>query len=114
MNPAALLVLFALLLVAPAGWVIPILAAMAAWSATRLLAARPTVRRGAARVGDRSSAPILLGFDAGGNQVELGERELSAHGLILGASGAGKSTSLLAILSEQIVRGAAAVAIDLK
>ena len=32
----------------------------------------------------------------------LGDEELSAHGLILGASGAGKSTTLLTILTEQI------------
>ena len=40
--------------------------------------------------------------------------ELSAHGLILGASGAGKSTTLLRILTEQIARGLPVVAIDMK
>jgi type IV secretory pathway TraG/TraD family ATPase VirD4 len=57
---------------------------------------------------------ILLGTEPSGRQVLLGDRELSAHGLILGASGAGKSTTLLRILSEQIRRGRPVVAIDLK
>ena len=35
----------------------------------------------------------------------LSEPQLSAHGLILGASGAGKSTTLLRILTEHIRRG---------
>ena len=42
------------------------------------------------------------------------ERQLAAHGLILGASGAGKSTTLLGILGDQIPAGAPVVAIDLK
>ena len=44
----------------------------------------------------------------------LSDRQLSAHGLILGASGAGKSTTLLTILTEQIRRGRPVVAIDMK
>jgi type IV secretory pathway TraG/TraD family ATPase VirD4 len=46
--------------------------------------------------------------------VTLADDELSAHGLILGASGAGKSTTLLRILTEQIARGRPVVAIDMK
>jgi type IV secretory pathway TraG/TraD family ATPase VirD4 len=57
---------------------------------------------------------IALGHDPAGRAVVLGERELSAHGLILGASGAGKSTTLLRILSDQIEQGAPVLAIDLK
>ncbi|HKO28689.1 MAG TPA: type IV secretion system DNA-binding domain-containing protein, partial [Solirubrobacteraceae bacterium] len=44
----------------------------------------------------------------------LTDHELAAHGLILGASGAGKSTTLLRILTEQIARGRPVVAIDMK
>jgi type IV secretory pathway TraG/TraD family ATPase VirD4 len=57
---------------------------------------------------------VTLGHDPSGRAVILGERELSAHGLILGASGAGKSTTLLRILADQIERGAPVLAIDLK
>jgi conjugal transfer pilus assembly protein TraD len=57
---------------------------------------------------------VLLGSDSAGGRVRLGPLELSAHGLILGASGAGKSTTLLTILTEYIRTGRPVVAIDLK
>jgi conjugal transfer pilus assembly protein TraD len=57
---------------------------------------------------------ITIGYDADGRAVEVPERALAAHGLILGATGAGKSTTLLTILGEQIRRGRPVVAIDLK
>jgi type IV secretory pathway TraG/TraD family ATPase VirD4 len=74
----------------------------ARFMALRSRAARP-------REGD-----IGLGVDARGRQVRLGEHELSAHGLILGASGAGKTTTLLTILSAEVRRGRPVVAIDMK
>jgi conjugal transfer pilus assembly protein TraD len=46
--------------------------------------------------------------------VTLSDHQLSAHGLILGASGAGKSTTLLSILAAGIERGRPVVALDLK
>jgi conjugal transfer pilus assembly protein TraD len=49
-----------------------------------------------------------------GRSVVLTDQQLSAHGLILGASGAGKSTTLLAILCDQVRRGRPVVAIDMK
>lgn len=55
-----------------------------------------------------------LGVDSKGEPVVLTDQQLSAHGLILGASGSGKTTSLLSILAGQIDRGRAVVAIDLK
>jgi type IV secretory pathway TraG/TraD family ATPase VirD4 len=57
---------------------------------------------------------IQLGTDAGGRAVSIDQRELAAHGLVLGASGAGKTTTLLTILCEQIRRGRPVVAIDMK
>ena len=57
---------------------------------------------------------VVLGVDDRGRPVHLSERQLAAHGLILGASGAGKSTTLLGILCQQIRRGRPVVAIDLK
>ncbi len=73
-------------------------------------------RAAAARVSGRDgeTGPLVLGLDARGRVLELSDSQLSAHGLILGASGAGKSTTLLAILTAQIRRGRPVVAIDLK
>lgn len=82
----------------------------AAVSVARSVAAR---RARTARVAPRPDS-ILLGTEAGGGPVQLSDRQLSAHGLIVGASGAGKSTTLLRILAEQIRRGQPVVAIDMK
>jgi hypothetical protein len=46
--------------------------------------------------------------------VILSDEQLAAHALILGASGAGKTTTLLAILTEHVRRGRPVVAIDMK
>jgi hypothetical protein len=46
--------------------------------------------------------------------VALSDRQLAAHALIVGASGAGKSTTLLSILGAQIRRGRPVIAIDMK
>jgi type IV secretory pathway TraG/TraD family ATPase VirD4 len=46
--------------------------------------------------------------------VLLSDEQLAAHGLVVGASGAGKSTTLLTILTDRIRRGRAVVALDLK
>ncbi len=57
---------------------------------------------------------LVLGRDSGGKAVVLEDRQLAAHGLIVGASGAGKSTSLLALLSDAVKRGRPVIAIDMK
>jgi type IV secretory pathway TraG/TraD family ATPase VirD4 len=58
--------------------------------------------------------PIPLGAGMDGRPVTLTEQQLAAHALILGASGAGKTTTLLAVLRHQIQQGRPVIAIDLK
>jgi len=73
--------------------------ALAAGAATALAFAvgRRVRARGARRRAIRGEAEgILLGADGRGQPVMLTEEQLSAHGLIVGASGAGKSTTALA------------------
>jgi type IV secretory pathway TraG/TraD family ATPase VirD4 len=60
------------------------------------------------------AAGVPLGISSSGRRVGLTDAQLATHGLIVGASGAGKSTTLLRILEEQIRRGQPVVAIDLK
>ena len=103
-------VAFAALMVSPAGPAAAALVAIAAVSAVR--AARGAARRW--RRGRAREGTIVLGADRKGRQVVIDEDDLSAHGLILGASGAGKTTTLLTILSNQVSRGRAVVAIDMK
>jgi conjugal transfer pilus assembly protein TraD len=57
---------------------------------------------------------IQLGRDPRGRPISLHEDQLGAHGLILGASGSGKSTTLVSITSQQIAAGRPVVVIDLK
>ncbi len=110
-SPRLMLILFVALLAAPA-WVTPaaLVAGVAAVAARQL---RQVVRRRDDERGGGSDQ-IRLGADRGGRPVSLEDRELAAHGLILGASGSGKTTALLSILDQQIRRGVPVVAIDLK
>jgi conjugal transfer pilus assembly protein TraD len=55
-----------------------------------------------------------LGRDAAGRAVALSDAQLGAHALIVGASGAGKSTTLQTILADRIARGHPVVVIDMK
>ena len=110
-------------------WTIPILFVVLAvpllWAGIGLLAtaavsaviavARSRVARRTRAAGPRGvDGAVVLGRDAGGDEVLISDRQLSAHALILGASGAGKSTSLLQILTDHIRRGTPVVAIDMK
>jgi type IV secretory pathway TraG/TraD family ATPase VirD4 len=56
----------------------------------------------------------VLGVDEDGRRVHLGDDQLSAHGLILGASGSGKTTTLLRILGDRIAAGQPVVVLDMK
>jgi conjugal transfer pilus assembly protein TraD len=103
---------FLALLLAPAPWAAA-LAVAAAVGVTGWRIARGAAARRAAAAARRQAA-VALGGDPRGRAVVLSEPELSAHGLVLGASGAGKSTTLLRILTDQIARGRPVVAIDMK
>jgi hypothetical protein len=67
--------------------------------------------RAARRQADRS---VVLGSDPRGRAVALSDHQLAAHALIVGASGAGKSTTMLGILAAQIHRDRPVIAIDMK
>jgi conjugal transfer pilus assembly protein TraD len=105
-----------LLLAGPPSWAT---AALVAGLLARLAVAvgRRSRTRAAARAAAGAAAErgaVTLGTDSTGRLVVLSEHALSAHGLILGASGAGKSTTLLRILASRIHDGCPVVAIDLK
>ncbi|HUO72504.1 MAG TPA: type IV secretion system DNA-binding domain-containing protein [Solirubrobacteraceae bacterium] len=102
------------LLVIPAAPATLVLAGVLACSAALSLVRAAAARRARATAAAPRADAIVLGSDAGGRAVRLCDRQLSAHGLIVGASGAGKSTTLLRILTEQIARGRPVIAIDLK
>ena len=85
--------------------------ALASLAVAVRVARRRSGRRGAAA---QPRDATLLGSDRRGGELTLDDRQLSAHGLILGASGAGKSTTLLTVLTDHIRRGRPVVAIDMK
>jgi conjugal transfer pilus assembly protein TraD len=102
------------LLAVPIGWAGIGLLAAAGVSAVIAVSRALTARRAQAAAAQRSAGAVVLGRDAGGGEVLISDRQLSAHALILGATGAGKSTSLLQILTNHIRRGTPVVAIDMK
>lgn len=61
------------------------------------------------------ASSVHLGSDVHTREAVLvSYRQLSEHGLIVGATGSGKTITLLAILCECVLRGLPVVAIDLK
>jgi conjugal transfer pilus assembly protein TraD len=110
------LVLFAVLLMAPIAWAVAAAAGIAAIAVLRAVRATQSGRSGRSgrMSADRQDDGVVLGVDGAGRPVRLTDRQLAAHALIVGASGAGKSTTLLGILCDQIRRGRPVVAIDLK
>ncbi|HEY1714686.1 MAG TPA: type IV secretion system DNA-binding domain-containing protein [Solirubrobacteraceae bacterium] len=84
-----------------------------------LLAVPALMRAASRRAAERAIAAgavtsITVGRDPAGRTVALSERQLAAHALIVGASGAGKSTTMLRIVTAQIARGRPVIAIDMK
>jgi conjugal transfer pilus assembly protein TraD len=103
-----MLVAFATLLVAPAWATTAVIGAGVALVVVRV------VGGGWRRIRRVPRGSIVLGHGRGGRAVAVTEGDLSAHGLILGASGSGKTTTLMTILDQQIRRGRPVVAIDMK
>jgi hypothetical protein len=115
--PYLVLAAFVVLLISPT--VLAAAALVAAATGTAIIRRARTRARGQgvtpARSADAAAAgATLLGTAEGGQPIHLTDHQLSAHALILGASGAGKTTTLLTILTDQVRRGRAVVAIDMK
>lgn len=90
---------------------------MLASAASAVILAAPVVtarRRARARYQELEQVATVLGAERDGTPVALADAQLEAHTVIVGASGSGKSTTLLRILSDQIHSGKGVVAIDLK
>jgi type IV secretory pathway TraG/TraD family ATPase VirD4 len=105
---------FALLASLPMQWAI-VAGAAAMIVGAALALARARGRRRLERAQREALGPaVVLGTDERGRQVLLADRQLESHGLIVGASGAGKSTTLLGIVTDRIRRGLPVVVIDLK
>ena len=106
--------------------VVAVFASPSAWVAAGVLVAgaallavpalmRAANRRAAERAtAADATASIAVGRDPAGRTVALSDRQLAAHALIVGASGAGKSTTMLRIVAAQIARGRPVIAIDMK
>jgi hypothetical protein len=111
-RPYWLMPVFATLMLSPPAWVTVAMLSGAIGVAVALSARRVARARSgqATALGDG----VALGVDADGRQVVLSDQQLSAHGLILGASGAGKSTTLLRILTDHIGRNRPVIALDMK
>jgi conjugal transfer pilus assembly protein TraD len=71
-------------------------------------------RRSARAIRQTASTSVMLGTDPAGRPVALSDHQLAAHALIVGASGAGKTTTMLRILAAHIHRGQPVIAIDMK
>ena len=111
-RPYWLMPVFAALMLSPPAWVSVALLAGSIGVVVALSARRVARARAGPATGPHDG--VAIGVDADGRQVVLSDQQLSAHGLILGASGAGKSTTLLRILTDHVARHRPVVAIDMK
>jgi conjugal transfer pilus assembly protein TraD len=109
------LALWLAVIVSPSVWVAGgLLVAGAALLAVPALLRAAARRADAQALAEGAGESLTLGSDPGGRAVALSDRQLAAHALIVGASGAGKSTTMLSILGAQIRRGRPVIAIDMK
>lgn len=108
------LLAFAVLISVPFSWAVAAMLAAVAGRVTFAIARGAAHRRAERAAREAEGGGVRLGVDERGREVRLTDRQLAAHGLIVGASGAGKSTTMLGILCDQIGRGLPVVAIDLK
>ena len=103
------------MIVSPSVWVAGgLLVAGAALLAVPALLRAAARRADARALAEGAGESLTLGSDPVGRAVALSDRQLAAHALIVGASGAGKSTTMLSILGAQIRRGRPVIAIDMK
>jgi len=109
--PFAVLAAFVVLLLSPTAVAASALIAVAVGTEVIRRARGLTTRR---REGTDPGIAGLLGADDDGRPVHLTDVQLSAHTLILGASGAGKTNTLLTIITDQVRRGRAVIALDMK
>jgi hypothetical protein len=109
--PYLVLAAFVVLLVSPTAIAAGALVAAALGTA---IFRRAHDRAGRPAAAADQGAATMLGRTDDERPFLLTDRQLSAHTLILGASGAGKSNTLLSILTPHIERGRGAVVIDMK
>lgn len=108
------LVVFGALLTVPFGFALAAAGALVAGRVALALRRRARTTRALGSSSGDGGASVVLGRDGAGRPAILSDEQLAAHALIVGAAGAGKSTTMLTILSDHIARGRPVVALDMK